>query len=491
MRTLIYWILLASLLAGCASAGQAGIERNKVIETAAPAKTKLTTQPATMEPATPPTAGGVVLSAYDSSQKGYTLRPVNPATGEAVLGHMPLLVSLGKEYAPQLAYSPDGSKLAAIESRGESCEAFAGGSSCYPRAIALHLVDLPAWQVISTTLPADGWVGSVAFSPAADRLAISNNRAKGSSLLVIDTSSGEMLSELGLEFRPEQIAFYQDNSRLLLYGTPPAENPGITPPGPLHLEAISVPSGNILWEGDLSEVTSGSWCIEGCEKDHGQQLYAAWFPAIVLSPDGTLLYILHADQDKLTRVSLADGSREDVEVREAQSWIERLLASTAGMALAKGGTEGTTRQAVISPDGKRLYMLSTTTDAELNQDGFWENTHVNTELQVIDPQSGQILARMPASGYRIRLSPDGRYLFIDNWTDPGVDTEIWSADDLKRVASLKGWELVYSPDIDGNMVLLGSRGNNTTTKLARIDPDSFQVQGSWKYNGQANWVPTR
>jgi len=160
------------------------------------------------------------------------------------------------------------------------------------------------------------------------------------------------------------------------------------------------------------------------------------------------------------------------------------------MALAKGGTEGTTRQAVISPDGKRLYMLSTTTDAELNQDGFWENTHVNTELQVIDPQSGQILARMPASGYRIRLSPDGRYLFIDNWTAPGVDTEIWSADDLKRVASLKDWELVYSPDIDGNMVLLGSRGNNTTTKLARIDPDSFQVQGSWKYNGQANWVPT-
>jgi len=489
MRILIYLMLLGSFLAGCASTGQAGIERSNVTATAAPARNELPAQPATMEPTAPPTASGVVLSTYDSSQKGYTLRPVNPATGEAVLGHTPLLVSQGKEYAPQLAYSPDGSQLAAIESRGESCEAFAGGTSCYPRAIALHLLDLPAWQVISTTLPADGWVGSVAFSPAADRLAISYNRPKGSSLLVIDTSSGERLSELVLEFRPEQIAFYQDNSRLLLYGTLPAENPGIIPPGPLHLEAISAPSGEILWEGDLADVTSGSWCIEGCEEDHGQQLYAAWYPAIVLSPDGTRLYILHADQDKLTRVSLADGRIEEVELREAQSWIERLLASTAGVALAKGGAEGTTRQAVIAPDGKRLYMLSTTTDAELNQDGFWENTHVDTELKVIDPHSGQILARKPASGYGIRLSPDGKYLVLDNWTETGPAPEIWTADGLERVARLEGWELALSPNLDGNMVFLGSRGTNTTTELALIDPDSFQVQGSWKYNGQANWIP--
>jgi hypothetical protein len=136
-------------------------------------------------------------------------------------------------------------------------------------------------------------------------------------------------------------------------------------------------------------------------------------------------------------------------------------------------------------------MLSTTTDAELNQDGFWENTHVDTELQVIDPHSGQILARKPASGYGIRLTPDGKYLLLDKWVETGLETEIWTADGLERVARLEGWELALSPDLDGNMVFLGSRGTNTTTELALIDPDSFQVQGSWKHNGQANWVPTR
>ena len=493
MKTSIYLVLgsllLNSLLVGCASAGRAGIERSSVKNTAQPAKTEQPALPATLDLDAAPSASGVVLTAYDWSQKGYTLLPVDPATGEAVPGHTPVRISQGELYMPHLAYSPDGSKLAAIESRGESCEAFAGGTSCYPRAIALRLVDLPSWQVISTALPADGWVGAISFSPGADRLAISYNRQKGNSVLVIDTSSGEVLSELALGFRPEGIAFYRDNSQLLAYGTLPAEVPGFTPPGPLRLEAYSIPSGERLWGRELADVTRGSWCIEGCKNVHGQQLYAAWYPAIVLSPDGSLLYILHADQDKLTRVSLAGGSSESVEIREAQSWIERLLASTADVALAKGGAKGTTRLGVISPDGKRLYAQSITTDAVLNQDGFWESADAVTELQVIDTQSGQILARKPASGYGLSLTPDGKYLLSGAWTETGVDTEIWSADDLEKVVHVDGWELVFSRNLDGNIVLLGSRRTDSITEIALFDLENFQVKGGWKYSGLVYWIP--
>lgn len=491
MRALIYIFLLGSLLAGCASAGQAGSEQSGLAETAAPVKIELTALPATAAPSAAAPASGAVLIAYDPSRKGHTLRPVNPATGEEVAGHAPVWISAGEEYLPQLAYSSDGSKLAAIESRGSTCEAFAVGTSCYPRAIAVRIVDLPTWQVISATLPADGWSDAVSFSPGADRLAISYNRSKGSSVLVIDTSSGETLADLASGFRPEGIAFYQDNRHLLLYGTLPAKEPGVTPPGPLRLEAHSLLSGEKLWERELADVTSGSWCLEGCEGEHGQQLYTIWKPAIVVSPDGGMLYIVHADQDKMTRVSLADGSREDVKIREAQSWIERLLASTAGAALAKGGARGATRLAVISPDGERLYVQSTAMDAELNQDGFWEPADETTLLQVIEAQSGLILAQKPASGYGIRITADGKNLLFGSWTETAVNTEILSADDLESVASLVGWDAAFAPDLDGNMILLGSRGTNTTTELGLIDPDNFLVLGSWKYNGQAYWAPAR
>ncbi len=353
----------------------------------------------------------------------------------------PVLVSHGKDYSPQLAYSPNGSRLAAIETRGESCEAFAGGSSCYPRAIAVRIVDLPAWQVISTTLSNDGWTGAISFSPTADRLAISYNRQKGSSVLVLDTSTGETLTDLALGFRPAGIAFYQDEGRLLVYGTLPAEKPGVTPPGPVRLEAYAIPSGEMLWERELTGVVSGNWCLENCDDTHGMQLYAIWTPAILLSPDGTTLYILHADQDKMTQVSLKDGGSQDVQIHEAQSWIERLLASTAGVALAKGGAKGTTRLAAISPDGERLYVQSSTMNATLNQDGYWEPADAVTELQAVDAHSGQILASIPASGYGERLTTDGEYLFSSGWTDSGLETAIWSAGGLESVPSLKGWEL--------------------------------------------------
>jgi hypothetical protein len=490
MRTLIYLFLLGSLLAGCASAGQTGIVQGGLAVTAAPAKAYPSALPDSTVPSPTAPDSEAALMAYDQSQKGYTLRKVNPATGEDV-GGAPVRISSGDEYLPHLAYSADGSKLAAIESRGTSCEAFAGGVSCYPRAHAVQIIDLPTWQVISTTLTADGWAEAISFSPEAGKLAISYNHSKGSSVLVIDTASGEILSDLEIGFRPAGIAFYLDNRHLLVYGTLPAAEPGVTPPGALRVEAYLIPTGEKIWERELADVTSGSWCLENCTGEHGQQLYALWTPAILVSPQGDMLHILHADRNLLTRISLADGSRADVEVREAQSWLERLLAWSAGTALAKGGMEGATRLAAISADGKQLYVQTTTMKSEQNKDGFWAIVDETTELQAIDTHNGTILAQKPATGYGIRLTPDGKHLLFGTWTQSDVKTDVLSAKNLERVARLDGWEVAISPDTGGNLLLLGSRGTNTTTELTWIDPDSFQVQGSWKYKGQASWIPIR
>jgi hypothetical protein len=351
------------------------------------------------------------------------------------------------------------------------------------------VLDPQSWQVVSSPLPSDGWAGALSFSPSADRLAIGYNHPGKSSVLVLETSNGEILTTLRPGFRPEGVAFFQDGRQLLVYGTQTVEQPGVTAPGPLRLEAYSIPSGEKLWGQELSDVTSGSWCLEGCEDEHGRQLYAILKPAYVLSPDGTTFFILHADQEKFTRVSLADGTREDIEIHEAASWFDRLLAATAGVAQAKGAVRGGDKLATISPDGTRLYAQSTEMDAELNSDGYWESLDSVTELQIIDANSGQILASADASGYGYVLSTDGKYLFSTVWTDAGLETEVLSAEDLSRVTGLLGWELMYSQDLNGNKVLLGRHETSATTSLALVDADNFEIVGSWKSTGMANWVP--
>jgi hypothetical protein len=348
-----------------------------------------------------------------------------------------------------------------------------------------------SWEVITSTLPADGWVSQIAFSPAGDRLAVSYNGVEGSTLMLIDAASGKTLGAQRLDFQPEGVAFFQGGEALVAYGTLQGVEPGLSEPEGLRLEAVSAPSMARLWQRDLPEVTSGQWCLEGCDAEHGMQLYAYWAPGIVVSPQENRLYIFHADEDKMTRLSLADGSSEDVKLQEAQSWLERLLTWTAGVAYAKGGMQGITRQAVLSPDGKTLYALSTSTDSELNPDGWWEVTETNTELVMIDTQNGAVLARQPASGYTLRLTPDGKHLLSEQWMDPGMETQVWSADDLSPLALLDGWEVTLTADAEGNDLYLAKRGENTIREMGIVDPQSWQVQTPWEIKGRALWVPVR
>ena len=67
-------------------------------------------------------------------------------------------------------------------------------------------------------------------------------------------------------------------------------------------------------------MVSGTWCIENCKESYEYKVFVRWGPAVVLAKDRRLLYIVHADDERITTVDLDTRTVRDTEVRLARSW---------------------------------------------------------------------------------------------------------------------------------------------------------------------------
>jgi hypothetical protein len=347
-------------------------------------------------------------------------------------------------------------------------------------------VDTATWQKLDAPLPGDGYAAPMAFNADNSRLALGYHTAQESSLLVYDVSNGKQTAHLGLDFQPEWIAYVLGGKTLAVYGVPPGDDPGMTqPPAP---RLLLLDPDNLKADKELSfdSMVDGEWCLENCDKSHELRLTAMWKPAITLSPDGSQLYIVHADQETLTRIDLAQGAVHEAAIEKATSWLERLLSVTAGVAHAKGRAQGAIKNASISPDGSHLFVLSQRFSGD--PEAFYEGQ----ELQVIDLSGEQTLGRVLARTeitperyvYAVQPLPDGESLLLLGYIDEKLVIQAVSTGDLEPSASLSGWQAAYAPG-----VLLGQNPSDHSSKLAVIDPASLEVLQTWKVDGYAAWLP--
>src|SRR5205814_2545129 len=135
-------------------------------------------------------------------------------------------------FMPPYAFSADGTKLAAVAARGNSCESVGGGTACRARADVLHLIDLRAWREVTAPLPGRGWVWPLAFSPDAARLALAYHEQASSALLLFDVGTGQLLTQRALDFQPSLVEYTGDGAVLVVYGAPLGAVPGVSKPGP-------------------------------------------------------------------------------------------------------------------------------------------------------------------------------------------------------------------------------------------------------------------
>lgn len=419
----------------------------------------------------------------------YEVHLVDPATDRAVAGREPIV--LGKSRStPISAQSEDGGMLAVVRGIGNACDPYAGGTRCRPSSDVLHLINLHAWREVSMRLPGKGRAEPLAFSPDGKRLALAYHKGGASTLMLVDATTGELVGEQALDVPPALLGFVSDGSQLVVYGTPPSWlEPGH--PRVLLLDAASL---DVVWGATLEEVLSGYWC-QDCS---GERLISSWTPGVILSPDRRRLYVVHADEERLTTVDLEARALHSVEVRAERdrgirrsllSWLDRLVGLIADVAHAKGERgESASKAPVLSPDGSRLYVLGREWASDLQDTSVMRYMSL---LQLVDPGSGRERARhlTAATPTGVEVTPDGGYVLLRGRGVRWPWTEVLDAETLERVAQVEKWEVVVGRRADGRPILLANQQPRLPrTQLAVLDPDSLEVAHSWSVDTLAAWV---
>lgn len=476
-------------------------------------------KPARPRPTFPADLGASVLLQQINTVNGrYEIGPVDPVTGRSMPGYKPVVSAQDTWYNPRLSFSTDGAKLAIVAAEGKSCEP---GFTCRGSAGTLHLIDLPTWQEVTATLSltvhatpgaqdkawqietGKGWVGPLSFSPDNSRLAMNYNRYIPSlskvsqAIVVVDATNGKPVAYKELDFRPSLLEFSEDGTHLIVYGQA-VGSPLSDKPAPPHVAVLDATSLKVQWDQPLDGIVSGSWCEAPCAPPQGdgaqrEGIISTWTPAVVLSEDHRRLYIVHADENKLTTVDIGAHTISSLDIQAARSWFEELLASTATTAQAKGNIIGATKNGTLSPDGTRLYVAGFKWTPASNEQQTQRQQPLG--LQVVNIENGRQIATYGSNAVYSRVSPDGARLYLEGWDASNehskVQTEVLDTKTLQKVGQAGQWQVLPTPRLDGQSIVLGAQYSSKETQFAVLDPDSLNVIHSWTVSGWATWVLNR
>ena len=453
------------------------------------------------QPGQEPVGMGVPLVAWNSELGQYELQLVDPRSGYTFKDRPPIPLSSRADYALNTALSPDGDLLAVISGVGKACESYLEGVSCWPSADSLRLIDLRTWREVETDLaaqfppaypPFKGWATNLVFRQDARQLALTYHERSLTTLALFDAQTGVLIATRLLDLRPRLVDFSADGSALAIYGSPVAESPGMTQPGPPSALLLDGGTLEVQWKTLLPSVLDGTWCRESCAELNEDTRMVYWSPAVMFDPQRNRLHILHADEDRLTTVDLQARRARTLEIGAVQTWIERLLALTAGVAEAKYWPEGGYRSGVLSLDGGRIFSVGRTVDLVADASGEWSANETSLGLTVIEADTGGELATRESSASRIRSSLDHSYLILD-WGLTG-SIEVLDAETLEVVGEVEGWEVLPGRRIDGQEVfLLASQTGerlDSPTRMAILTPEPFEFLTPWSVSGLAFWVPS-
>lgn len=476
MKRYIFLLIILALVS-CSVVAEAEINPESLDKKSAPSS-----KPTSLASKT----AGALIATWDDGKQPLTIRLVEPTTGQDVTGFEP--IALPFTHIPAYALSPDGEKLAVIEAYGDACESYYGGETCRENAHVLHLLDLTGGREVTAPLPDQGWVELLAFDPGGQRLALVKHGMYVSTLILFEAGTGQALAQRKLDFRPSHLRYMPDGGSLVLYGQTAGVSPGLKEPDPPHVALIDAGELEVLWEQELAGLVSGMWCVENCSGPHGNPLFVDWSPAVTASADGKLLYIVHADKDLLTTVDFDSRTVHSSEIHARGSFLEHLLSLTVQDAQAMAIASGTEKRAALSLDGEQLYVASRTRELIRGKDGSLESIESQLKFQIIAVADGREVDSQESAieGEWIEVSDmaftsDGAFLVANGWSDGDRWAQVFEAQSLKSVALMEGWELALSRSVDGQPVVLANQWKNgQITKLAWLDPRTFEVGGTWQ-----------
>jgi hypothetical protein len=351
---------------------------------------------------------------------------------------------------------------------------------------SLVLVDLSTWQHQTLVRSFDGSAYALSFSPDGSVLALASESPSGwppeYSLRLIEAETGELLHAAGLPAVPRRVAFSADGELLTVYGAAPILEPlePSEPPSVAIFDAASLePRATIALEG----VVDG---ILPVEAEDLPEPYRSISPGVAFSPDGRMLYVVHADEERLTLVDLTRRTVRSMQITPGRSWIERLLAGGTTAAQAKG-MGGAYRSSVVSADGARIFTVGTDNEVTVDDSGSLAWTSTSLGLQVLDSTTGVEIIRLETEASEIALHRDGSRLMLYGWgsSNPWPWTEAVDAGLLDRVGFFDRQRLAMAHDSDGRWFYVGVSGPNAKPVVV-LDAQSGETLASWAL--YSNWA---
>lgn len=477
MRLFTVFLCFLLVLTACAppATPQAGPTTVPVKSTVAPKESA----PVSPEPVTLSTfESSLLASTWQGESEGNVLFPMDPASGTMLPGYTP--IALGQTFFHVI--SPDRRRLAVVSFTNQSI--FNG---------SLLLIDLPAWKTQHFELGLTGWVSTMVFSPDGSRLAIAHGQSNHN-LTLVDLSTGRITAqqETGSSY-VSRLKFTNNGTALMLYG-PLVKNrftENEMSAGPPQISLFDAADLKLLWSAEGLEIRDGIFprdenTVPTNVHEPGQAFYLR--PGLVFAPERDILYILHADADKLTTIDFEGQSAETVEIQTKLTWFEKLISLTAGVAYAKIG-EGITRQAAISPDGRFLYVVGTNNATYKDKQGNWQMEQTPLGLEIIQTTDGSRVEQFESGATELSLSPDGRFLYLRYWDKDEPWTEVFDTVS-RQFGSRKEW-ILASPALrmNGEHLLTSTFSTGEYTHhMSILEPEKLSVLTTWTDTKYVWWL---
>lgn len=440
--------------------------------------------PATQEPtsltaspeATPAQIGafdtaGLMLDFSDASGE-FTLRLVDTLNGASVPGHEPLSFGSVGIYA----YLPGRQDLAMV----------VYPSPNGPGGAQLVLLEIPSWTTSAMPLTLAGWAQVMAISSDGARIVVAAY-GDGKNLALVDAAKGEVIAEASVPNQVRGLSFTQDGSGLMVYASNEDIKNDLSLGAPQAL-LLSANDLSVVWQTELAGVCDAF--IPGPNyhgESHSPGAGTRYLPGVAFSPVSDILYVVHADEDRLNRVDFASRKVAALDIRPPLSFVERLLSLGARVAHAKMQS-GTEKHVAVSMDGRSLFVTGMDNQFTLKENGQWDLRQQPLVLKVVDAATGSELHTLDTQADQVALLPDGLVLLRTVSSDV-PSSEVYDPAAQKIIIRYAGLYQNCVPLVQGGYVLAPASFYGRTTEMQVYAPGSEKVLGSWAVEGyNSQWV---
>jgi len=307
-------------------------------------------------------------------------------------------------------------------------------------------------------------------------------------LVVVDRSNMAVTATAHVPDLVRGLSFTNDDSGLMVYASNEDLNSGLSQGAPqaLLLDASDL---SVKWQAGLRGVHDGFSPGDSFQGDpYSPGTGTRYLPGVAFSPANDLLYIAHADEDRLTRVDFASRKVSVRTIRPALSLLERWMSLGVVVAQAKEQS-GTEKHAAMSQDGKWLYITGMDNQLSQNIDGYWNLKQTTLDFQVVEAVTGAEVLTMETGTDQVAVMPDGLVL-LRSWNGRVPWSRVYDPETRQTVQNYDGMFQSCVPLTNGSYVLGPSiEYGNSMHDMRVFEPASGKVLGAWKVdNFNTQWV---